>query len=120
MGVHTRLKTIAQRMEHGRADHRKREIDAFQAADVFGLRDDANASNQHSVLDFFDKAYPFRVYKEQIAKLLNAAASDIVARDYFCASHRFLSMVSGAMMAEPRDTILRQNLLGVLEKLSVR
>ena len=97
---------------------RKEDLVAFQAIDAFGLKN--SETKQPSILDFFDKNYPYPIYKEQLAKMLNAAASDIAGRAYFTANHRFLSTVCAAMMAEPRDTILRLNLLGVLEKLSVR
>jgi hypothetical protein len=86
--------------------------------DLFGLR---HTDGTTTLLDFLLKNYPFRVYKEQIAKLLNACASEMVGRDYFLnAQVDFIRKVADAFYSETRDTIFRQNLLGTLEKLSVR
>ena len=112
---------MKQRWERGRIQFRKEELSALAAVDAFGLREAQNES-QKSLVAFLDQGYPFRIYKEQIAKLLNAAATDLISRDYFLASKddHFLPAVCKAMMAEERDTVLRQNLLGVLEKMSIR
>lgn len=74
-----------------------------------------------SLVEFLAKDYPFRVYQEQIAKLLHVAASDLIGRDYLLQKPDLtLGAALDNVLSDNRDTILRQNLMGLLEKLSVR
>jgi hypothetical protein len=61
-----------------------------------------------------------RSIKEQAAKLIHAITLDYAGRNYVLSSSFALKIVLKAAISEDKDTLLRQNLLGALQKLSTR
>ena len=57
---------------------------------------------------------------EQTVRLLNHFASFAAGRAYILAKEGLLERLCALMLGEPSDTALRQNLLGALQKLSLR
>ncbi|KAJ3111158.1 LisH domain-containing protein armc9 [Physocladia obscura] len=61
------------------------------------------------------------IVREQFARLLNTISSECIGRDYLLGTEtRIISILVDAMMAETKDSLYQQNLLGTLQKLSLR
>ncbi|KAI8927019.1 hypothetical protein BC831DRAFT_454204 [Entophlyctis helioformis] len=59
--------------------------------------------------------------KEQLARLMNMVATDCAGREYLLSRDAYIiPQVVAAMKHDPVDSVFRQNLLGALQKLSLR
>ncbi|KAJ3348438.1 LisH domain-containing protein armc9 [Entophlyctis luteolus] len=75
-------------------------------------------SNRYIVEDILKNGA--QIVREQTARLLNAIASESSGRDYLGYSPDIIPTLVNAMKGEAKDSLHQQNLLGTLQKLSLR
>lgn len=73
---------------------------------------------QRPILDFLLGGT--RKVKEYSIRLLNVLTSESIAREYLLEKENLISLLLGVLYSEKQDTGLRQNSLGVLQKLSLK
>lgn len=92
---------------------RKENLSNFITFDILGTK-----SSQKAILDFLLGGT--RKVKEYSIRLLNVLSSEAMARDYLLQKENLISLLLGILYSEKQDSTLRQNSLGVLQKLSLK
>ncbi|KAI9099428.1 hypothetical protein DFS34DRAFT_649148 [Phlyctochytrium arcticum] len=70
------------------------------------------------LLDLFD--HPAPIVRDQTARLTNMVSSDCAGRGYLLQNQGLVPRLVELMRAEEMDSVFRQNVLGTLQKLSLR
>ncbi|KAJ3055373.1 LisH domain-containing protein armc9 [Rhizophlyctis rosea] len=111
------VQALRMRLGHARSSTERREIlSTYVANDFLGVRENKSLLNK-----FLQNSTP--IIQEQTVKLINMMASDCIGREYLLTPDHTPMLVAQLvenMKAEDRDSIYRQNLLGGLQKLSLR
>ncbi|KAI9003707.1 hypothetical protein BC832DRAFT_88588 [Gaertneriomyces semiglobifer] len=97
------------------ASRRSHIISVYLSQDFLRI---ATGKNPHFLLDLFDT--PSTHTRVQIAKLVNTLASHHLGREYLLKQRLVIPRLIEYMRNEPSDTVFRKNLLGTLQKLSLR
>ncbi|KAI9143232.1 hypothetical protein BKA69DRAFT_1037040 [Paraphysoderma sedebokerense] len=94
---------------------RRQVLELYVKNDILGFK-----SNTIPVVASF-LSHSDSSVKEQTAKLLNLMSSDWMGREYLLSKKAFIvPILVSCFKAEATDTEIRQNILGVLQKLSLR
>eukprot|EP01017_Pseudomicrothorax_dubius_P016284 TRINITY_DN1848_c0_g1_i5.p1 TRINITY_DN1848_c0_g1~~TRINITY_DN1848_c0_g1_i5.p1 ORF type:complete len:864 (+),score=199.42 TRINITY_DN1848_c0_g1_i5:102-2693(+) len=93
---------------------RRAVIVSYSTNDILSLK-----SNHSEVLDALFVRGSVKL-KESASRFINALASDYMGRGYLVTSRGFLELLITTMKKEAGDTSLRRNILGSLQKLSLR
>ncbi|KAI8907350.1 hypothetical protein EDD86DRAFT_227980 [Gorgonomyces haynaldii] len=94
---------------------RRKELQVLIERDVLDLRTNKKSISAHLL------SSQSEIVREQMARLLNVMATDCIGREYllYNSSHLVGDMVH-ALKLDKTDTPFRQNILGALQKLSLR
>ncbi|KAJ3104222.1 LisH domain-containing protein armc9 [Phlyctochytrium bullatum] len=114
-------------LKNQRGRHRRQVAKTYIQHDFLGLRSSASVSLVNPsrlkvrkiITSIFssESSYP----KEQLGRLLNVIATDCAGRDYILASgSQAISTLFTALRKEEGDSLLFQNIIGTLQKLSLR
>ncbi|KAI8616627.1 hypothetical protein BC830DRAFT_1117250 [Chytriomyces sp. MP71] len=105
----------------GSGMEKRRILREYIAHDFLGI-----ASHQNVILPLLQTGP--HIVCEQVARFLNTIASECVGREYLLGANeegryddaRLIPALVNSMMNESRDSLYQQNLLGTLQKLSLR
>lgn len=87
---------------------------SFINNDILGLSNDTTVAAKLLT-------HPNELIRDQVSRLLNIIATDCIGREYLLSNHcRLVTDMMHAFKLETQDTTLRQNILGTLQKLSLR
>jgi hypothetical protein len=95
-------------------DKRQQVLDSFVANDVLGVRQPAGGTIKVLV------THSSEIVREYATRFVNCFASLSIGRSYLVESAELLKVLRDQMEAESTDTMVRQNILGALQKLSLR
>ncbi|KND02511.1 uncharacterized protein SPPG_02969 [Spizellomyces punctatus DAOM BR117] len=93
--------------------NRRTILMTYTANDFFQV-----AAGKSFILDLFD--HPSQLVQDQTARLINILASDCSGREYLSRNSHLVPKLVECMKAEEIDSVFRQNVLGILQKLSLR
>ncbi|XP_075862150.1 lisH domain-containing protein ARMC9 isoform X2 [Microcebus murinus] len=95
-------------------EQRETVLQAYISNDLL----DCHSHNQRSVLQLLHSKS--EVVRQYMARLVNAFASLAEGRLYLAQSTKVLRMLEGRLKEEDKDAITRENVLGALQKFSLR
>ncbi|XP_031574195.1 lisH domain-containing protein ARMC9-like [Actinia tenebrosa] len=95
---------------------RDASVTAYIIHDLLGLT--ASHDNKDGVLDLLN--HHSDTVRQYAARLLNALASFSAGRTYFTQDFDLVYALHASLMAEPKTSLISENVLGTLQKLSLR